>query len=63
MTLRNVNKWRIQRAPQYGWKWCVFAPGYAIGAAFVGNSFQHCVNALPYLLRIDANARRLRRGQ
>lgn len=60
--LNNVNKWRIKRAPQYAWRWAVFAPGHAIEAAFVGASFRHCVNALPYLYRISENTRRLRRG-
>jgi hypothetical protein len=50
----NVNKWRIKRSAQYGWRWVIFAPGYALEADFVGNSFRQCVYELPCLMRIRA---------
>lgn len=59
----DVNKWRIRRDPRFGDRWVIFAPGYLLKAAFVGNSFGHCVSALPFLIRIDRNWRILRRGR
>ncbi|WP_432118506.1 hypothetical protein [Streptomyces sp. bgisy032] len=58
--MRDVTKWRIRRKDG---QWCVYSPGWLFTPIFVGNSFRHCVNALPYIQRIDSNSRRLRRGR
>lgn len=61
--LHNTRKWRICRAPQYAWKWCVFAPGFGIVSHFVGDSFQDCLTALPDLQRNPESARQWRAGR
>jgi hypothetical protein len=59
----DVSKWRIHKDWRFDGKWVVHAPGNSLLAAFVGNNFRHCVNALPYLMRIDANWKRLNGGR
>lgn len=59
----DARKWQIRKSEHNGGKWCVFAPGHHITAAFVGNSWRHCVNALPLLKRIAASSGYLRRGR
>jgi hypothetical protein len=55
----NISKYRIRKL---GGQWCVLSPGWTFSPVFRGNSFRHCVNALPYLRRIADNHRRLSRG-
>lgn len=56
----DIGKYRIRKR---GGKWHVFAPGWAFTPTFTGRSFRHCVNAVPYLIRIADNRRRLLRGR
>lgn len=58
----NAAKWRICWAPEHG-RWVVYAPGQTYEPSFYGQSWRHCVNALPYLFRIRRNWRKLSRGR